>query len=198
MFALPSQKKYSLEKMSDVIKAQDYFLNNEPDMDPIIRREFCTNLSSRQKELGIKTHEKIAHYASSKTTKERITSALRVRLPFLESTKEVEQELGDVLLKSANADNFVKKLAAFDKKHSLDRLWDGGIPNPVLGIFIPEEKDNSIAEVTKAVERGKNIGTLTDKYAASLNESIKKDGIKIFDKISDSEKKLILNLIKSK
>ena len=203
-YALPNKESYPIETMSDAVKAEGYFLQHELDFDVLDRREYCKNLEKRQQELGLNTHTKVAHYAGTKTSTEKLASVISSRAILLDKEASSMEELRDIVGNSKNVDEMLARLTQFDKKKLLAKYWDNHMPNPVLGLvkdprddtgtmFYYNNGDHPVSkrQIEKLVFK-RNM--LRQAFSDDWIDLFCKDPCGVFQKLPDHEKTIIARL----
>lgn len=131
IFALDKDKKFPLNTISDVKKAEQYFVENEKEIPIDVRREYCKNVYGQMNVFGLTPHEKIAAYAGN-IDKDKFKLFLKSREPFIEKT--AGEGLLTALTRVGDLDEALRMMIAFDRNNGIDNLWDSSLPNPILGV----------------------------------------------------------------
>ena len=128
--------RYPIDTAKQVERAFHYFEKFASRFSPHERHAFCSNVSRRANELGMKTPEAIAKYGSSTMAKDAGVQIYRRQRLFREGTSEhsLLQEMREKCA-SIRPEVMAVALEEFDRANNLDQLWDNGLPDPYHSIF---------------------------------------------------------------
>jgi hypothetical protein len=198
-YALPSMNKFPLNNLEDAKLAEEYFIKNELDIPIRSRREFCVNVSNYKKELGLKTHEKLASYAKPKLSKQGLNSFIGTRELYDESAAAKVNEI----IKTAEAvDDVIEGLLKFDESLLIDKFWDNRLENPIITATEDIEEGLSMIKiggkeisVTDLIKLAQNTELLSKHFTDYFISTFSVDPIKAITLLSDTELEVLENLI---
>lgn len=126
--------EYPVDTYDQVKMAQEYFLENWREFEPVQRREYCSKLASRMEDISMQVPQPISQYASESygADVDRYVSA---RKDYV--AEDLHPVLDSLLNKKAhvNPDTFAEALQEFDKIAGLDRFWDSRLHDPYRSTF---------------------------------------------------------------
>jgi hypothetical protein len=215
-YACPSLRRYPLDGYDQVVKAAEYFDEYGTQMEPRMRREYCSNLVKRASVLRISVSPEIERYgAETYAPSHQIKIALDARRFILRDEDDIT-----VLNKLAEAqpmmlpELFAATLEEFDKRNLLDHHY-GDIPDPYFSTFgkvaakvQPTESDvptddsiligNEYITKKELVEFSKhNNEDMESRFGEDMAKEFAKDPLGIFNSLPRDQKLIIMRMANS-
>ena len=211
-YALPSIKKYPLDRYDHVAQAVDYFEKNAKLFTPQSRREYCHNLVKRASVLGINTTPMIRKYGSDTfAPEEELEIALESRKTVLAAAdRDTEIDILDklaALRPQMSPDGFAVALGEFDKSAGIAWMYDEHIIDPYYSTYgekTSEVKDPEASLVVDGIRivTAKELNELgmtqfkglADTFGDEMAKEFQKDPIGIFKSLPLDQKRLVIGL----
>lgn len=205
-FAVPSLQKYPLDNYVEVQRASEYFDKYASEMEPVLKREFCTNLVKRAADLGIQVSDLARRYgASSYAPEEELKVAYQLRRRACGDIDDLASTLDELFDKQASIDPelFAATLGEFDKVAGLDSQYGTAVPDPyystfgektaqewsqVIGNDLITEQD--LRRLSKVLSRVGARAFKGDKAALEFQ----RDPVEIFKKLPLDQKKIVMRM----
>lgn len=210
-YALPNLGMYPLDSYDQVKIAAAYFDEWQTSFSPVHRREFCSNVSARAEELGIRTSSNIEKYGSQSYAPEtHIKAALDGRRNII--LDEDHLELLEKLAKkkaSLSPDEFCTALGEFDKVAGIDWAYDEHIPDHFFSTFgktavagstggdaekswVAGNEYISASELKQYSSAG--FENMKKTFGEEMAKEFQKDPVGIFDSLPMDQKKVVMRL----
>ena len=209
MFALGD--KYPINNPSQVIAAQEYFVDNVKRLKPEDRREYAVKVAHVAGEFGVSVSEEISDY-SGEDYSPTLDNHLAVRYSILQRDG-APVPVRDSLIKVASLrgqvspEEFAHLLTEFDSITGLNRYWDTDISDPWYSTFSIEKvamgmpglkAKFTVGEMTVTEEELKllsqDMRKLTDIFGEDFAVSFSKDPVAIFKSMPLPQKKTIARM----
>lgn len=207
-YALPSFRRYPLDNYAQVKQASVYFNENYKHLEPVLRREYCENLTKRASMLGIGLDETIRKYgAAGYADPTSIDVDLVMRRGVV---KEASQLLALSELSQRRAlmppSDFAVALGEFDKEASIDHLYGVDIRDPYYTTYGEKnaEDDGPILVGNDYISSDElrrfartDAGKLTSAFGAEFVKEFRKDPLSITRSLPYDQKRMVVRLASS-
>lgn len=195
---------YPLDSISDVQKANDYFMESYKEFLPSDRREFCVKLASRAEELAIPVDPLVLRYGGD-TISEDLEALLATRVNLVKEAAH-KTLYKSILENIESAESLVEKIASADDESGLKWHYDGHIPDPYLTVYGNAAKQKlafwswqaptgelvNAEQLNKLAHGGKKL--LGQFFDTDTINGFVKSPVEVFDSLPLTSKTIILRL----
>lgn len=164
---------YPIDTFQNIKLAEAYWLENQRQMHPAMRRQFAVKLASRADDLALELDEAIktagsTTWGSSERTEEALL--LRKQATIDEGLHQQLARLNHVA-GLFDPEKFASWLHDFDTTHGLDRLWDSKIPDPWSSTFgLQKEAELVFHDAANTMATAEDIHNLVEQRSGDLDE----------------------------
>jgi hypothetical protein len=210
-YALPAHERYPLDSYEQVKTASAYFDEWERQMEPLVRREFCSNLVKRASELGIKVSSRAERYGGDVyATQSDLRIARDSRMSILKEASH-QEVLRDLFEAQPTLDpmTFARGLDEFDKHAGIYGSYGVHIEDPyyaVLGsVKVAEEHKpegivigNDYLSKSDLKEYSMRSGELVPLFGKEMADEFRNDPEGVFNSLPLDQKKVVMRRIRDR
>lgn len=204
-YALPSLRRYPLDRYDQVKEASAYFDEWSGRMDPAHRREFSVNLVKRAHQLRIKASDEAEKLASATyASPAELDIALDARRSIILSDEHlgILDKIAEQRV-SLEPTAYAELLGQFDKLAEIDGHYDRFIPDPYTSTFgVQKEAADSIVVgndymTVPQLKRLAKVGlsTVKHRFGHELADEFVKDPVSVFNSLPLDQKKTMMRMV---
>lgn len=200
------QGRFPIDSYGDVLDAQRWFGENSRSLHPEDRREYCTKLASRARELGVRISDQIRKYAGAQfASPGELEIAVATRMQHWAEDAPERDMLQGLMSKHASVapEVFCEALRQFDEVTGLNYLWDDGVVDPWYSTFGMAKEAEWVwgsgndrvteAQLTKGSKAA--FETIKARFGEELAVELQKRPTQIFDSLPLDHKRIISRLV---
>lgn len=205
-YALPDEKRYPLDTLSQVQKAQEYFVEQERALPPRERHTFAVKTASAARAIGLRVVPEIEKHANEHLSPD-VKGHLGVRFHHLLDTGAAKTYT-ERLEKLSNARTkmspiaFAEALEKLDKDSGLDAFWDKTVSDPWYSTFGVDWAMGD-AVMTKVASEGPtedrlrtlvDSGVIDEHFGVHVGNAFREDPATVYASMPLPQRKLIAQL----
>jgi len=205
LYAVPSLEKFPLDSYVDVQRASEYFDKYASQMEPALKREYCTNLVKRASSLGIPVSETARRYgASTYAPEEELKVAYQLRRRACGDIQDLANTLDQLFDKHASIEPelFAQTLVEFDKVAGIDSKYGTEVPDPYYSTFGEKTAEfwnevigNDVVTKEDLVRLSKvGMRALKSTFSEDFAMEFKKNPVDIFKSLPLDQKKIVMRM----
>jgi len=199
------KRLYPINSWDLIERAQGYYLENQHQMHPEMRRQFSTKLAAKSGKVGFPLDEKIKEAGSQTYAgEEQRKEAVEMRKLVFDPHSEERDFLDDLFEKSASIlpDDYAHHLRVFDTRYGLDSMWDQAVPDPWTSTFGIDKTAKVVWEEGADRVTDRELQNLAQNHASGMYRiftddilrEFAKDPVGVFNSMPLPQKKIIARM----
>lgn len=206
VYALPEEKRYPLDTLPQVQRAQEYFVEQGRALPPRERHTFAVKMASAARAIGLEVVPAIEKHASERLSP-NVQGHLGVRFHHLldiGASKEHTQALEKLASSrtSMAPAAFAEALEKFDRESGLDAFWDKTVSDPWYSTFgmdwgMQDETLTKVASEGPTEDRLRALadsGTIDEHFGVQVGNAFREDPVTVYASMPLPQKKLIAQI----